>query len=413
MPLIRTVRGLRPVPDRAADVAAPPYDVLNTAEARERAVGRPWSFLHISKPEIDLPERMDPYAAEVYAKGAENLQKQVDEGILVRETEPCFYVYRLRMDDHIQTGLVFTGSVKAYDKNRIRKHEFTRPKKEDDRVRQITALNAQTGPVLLAYRSSTDVANIVNEAASAAPVYDLVADDGVGHTIWVLDDKDKIARLTILFEAMDALYIADGHHRSASASRVAHAHNEQEGTSAGNNSWDYFLCVAFPHNETQILDYNRVVRDLNGHTVQSLLDKLGEAFTVTASAEPAKPAKPGRFGMYLDGQWYVLSIDPDRVPDDDPVARLDISLLQANVISSLLGINDPRTDDRIDFVGGIRGLAELEKRVDSGEMAVAFALYPTTMEALMAVADINEVMPPKSTWFEPKLADGLLSHVLD
>ncbi|MDP6436715.1 MAG: DUF1015 family protein [Gammaproteobacteria bacterium] len=413
MSLIRPFRSLRPVPDRAADVVAPPYDVLNTAEARERARGRSWSFLHISKPEIDLPEGADPYSAEVYAKGAENLKKQIDEGILIREAEPCLYVYRLRMDNHIQTGLVFTGSVAAYDENRIRKHEFTRPMKEDDRVRQITALNAQTGPVLLAYRSSAEVEEIINETTTGTPVYDLVADDGVGHTIWVIDNKDRIDRLSTAFEAMDALYIADGHHRSASASRVAHARNKQEGTSTGNNSWDYFLCVAFPHDETQILDYNRVIHDLNQHTAQSLLDRLGEVFTVTASAVPAKPAKPGRFGMYLDSQWYALGIDPDRVPDDDPVGRLDISLLQANIIGPLLGIDDPRTDDRIDFVGGIRGLGELEKRVNSGEMAVAFALYPTSMEALMAVADINEVMPPKSTWFEPKLADGLLSHVLD
>ena len=413
MSLIKPFRALRPVPEHAADVAAPPYDVLNTAEARVRAAGRPWSFLHISKPEIDLPENTDPYAPEVYAKGAENLQAQIDAGILMRDAEPCYYVYRLRMGDHEQTGLVFTGSVADYDVNRIRKHEFTRPQKEDDRVRQITALNAQTGPVLLAYRSSAEVAHIVAAVTANAPVYDLVADDGVGHTLWIMDDPQQIDRITELFDAMDALYIADGHHRSASGSRVAHARNESEGTTEGDNSWDYFLCVAFPHDQTRILDYNRVIRDLNGLTADELLEKIAAAFTVTESDGPAKPAKPEQFGMYLDGRWYRLDIDPDRVPDDDPVARLDVSLLQDNLIAPLLGVNDPRTDDRIDFVGGIRGLGELERRVDSGEMQVAFALYPTSMEALMAVADVNEVMPPKSTWFEPKLADGLVSHVLD
>jgi uncharacterized protein (DUF1015 family) len=413
MSLIKPFRGLRPVPDRAADVAAPPYDVLNTAEARDRVVGRPWSFLHISKPEIDLPEDTDPYAPEVYAKGAENLQKQISEGILMRDAEPCYYVYRLRMGDHVQTGLVFTGSVADYDSNRIRKHEFTRPQKEDDRVRQITALNAQTGPVLLAYRNTAEVGTIIKQITAGEPLYDLVADDGVGHTLWRMDNPAQIEQLTNLFDAMDALYIADGHHRSASGSRVAHARNEQEGTAAGDNSWDHFLCVAFPHDETRILDYNRVLLDLNGHSGEQLLEKIAEAFQISESSGPAKPAKPGQFGMYLGGQWYTLEIDQDRIPTDDPVARLDISLLQNNLISPLLGVSDPRTDNRIDFVGGIRGLEELEKRVDSGEMQIAFALYPTSMEALMAVADVNEVMPPKSTWFEPKLADGLVSHVLD
>lgn len=413
MSLIKPFRGLRPVPKHAADVAAPPYDVLNTAEARVRAAGKPWSFLHISKPEIDLPEDTDPYAPVVYAKGAENLQQQIAAGILMRDAEPRYYVYRLRMGDHVQTGLVFVGSVADYDKNRIRKHEFTRPQKEDDRVRQITALNAQTGPVLLAYPSSADVGAIIRQVASGKPVYDLVADDGVGHTLWVMEDAAQISKLTALFDAMDALYIADGHHRSASGSRVAKAKNAQLGTKPGDNSWDYFLCVAFPHDETRIMDYNRVVRDLNGRTPEQLLEQIAARFRVQPVSGQAKPVHAGQFGMYLGGRWYQLEIDPQLIPANDPVARLDVSLLQDNLIAPLLGIDDPRTADRIDFVGGIRGLNELEKRVDSGEMQVAFALYPTSMEALMAVADANEVMPPKSTWFEPKLADGLVSHVLD
>jgi len=413
MTLIKPLRGLRPVPDKAADVAAPPYDVLNTAEARIRAAGKPYSFLHISKPEIDLAEGTDPYAPEVYAKGAENLQALINKGVLIRDEQPTYYVYRLTMGSHVQTGLVFAGSVADYDTNRIRKHEYTRPQKEDDRVRQITALNAETGPVLLAYRASDDVSKIISEVTDKTPDYDLVADDNVGHTLWVMRDQTQIDRLTELFDDMDALYIADGHHRSASASRVAAAKNNGAANHGNKNSWDHFLCVAFPHNETRILDYNRVVKDLNGHSKEGLLEKISAAFNVTECDTQAKPEHPAEFGMYLDGQWYLLEIDRDRIPEDDPVARLDVSLLQDNLIAPLLGVMDPRTDDRIDFVGGIRGLDELEKRVDSGEMKIAFALHPTSMEALMAVADANEVMPPKSTWFEPKLADGLVSHVLD
>ena len=403
--LVTPIRGLRPAPQRAEEVVAPPYDVLNTAEARVRADGRPNSFLHISKPEIDLPEGTDPYDPAVYSKGAENLQRLIEDGVLMREEKPCYYIYRLRWGEHVQTGLVFGSSVAAYDINRVRKHEFTRPVKEDDRVRQITALNAQTGPVLLTYRADDAVKAIIDEAAAGAPAYDLTADDGIGHTLWVLDDDAKIEQLNQIFDATDALYIADGHHRSASASRVAKENS--------NESAQYFLSVAFAHDEMKILDYNRVVRDLNGLSADELLANTAAAFDLEMSAEAVRPAKPTQFGMYVNGQWYRLDVHSERVPADDPVASLDVSLLHSNLIEPLLGISDPRRDDRIDFVGGMRGLGELEKRVDSGEMEVAFSLYPTTMEALMDVADANEVMPPKSTWFEPKLADGLVSHVLD
>jgi len=415
--LIKPFRGLRPIPERAADVAAPPYDVLNTAEARERANGRPLSFLHISKPEIDLPDTTDPYAPEVYAKGAENLARLIEDGTLIRDAKPCYYAYRLRMGEHVQTGLVCAGNVADYDTNRIRKHEYTRPKKEDDRVRQITALNAQTGPVLLTYRASDVVRKILDGVATGEPLYDLVADDGIGHTIWLIDEPRQIEQLTAEFDKMDALYIADGHHRSASASRVAAARNKEcnQATVAPDREADhnYFLCVAFPHDETQILDYNRVIKDLNGLNADKLLERIGASFTVTPSDAAVKPERPAQFGMYVDGCWYRLDIHPTLIPANDPVASLDVALLQENLLTPLLGIGDPRTDDRIDFIGGIRGLAELERRVDSGDMKIAFALYPTRMEALMAVADANEVMPPKSTWFEPKLADGLVSHLLD
>ena len=407
MPLIRPFAGLRPVPEHAADVVAPPYDVLNSAEARERASGRPWSFLHISKAEIDLPENTDPYDPAVYAKSAENLQKMLAEGILMREHKDCYYVYRLVMDGHAQTGLVAVASVADYDINRVRKHEYTRPAKEDDRVRQIEALNAQTGPVLLAYKSQPDMDAILEAATQSEPVVDVTADDGVRHTFWVIDDDETISSLTAGFDAMEAIYIADGHHRSASASRVAKTKGGD-----GNQNSDYFLSVIYPHKQMKILDYNRVITDLNGLSKEELLNEIEASFTVTAEDAAVSPAGPGEFGMYVDGQWYRLKISPALIPDD-PVASLDVSLLADHLIEPVLGISDPRTDVRIDFVGGIRGLGELERRVDNGEMAVAFSLYPTGMEALMAVADANEVMPPKSTWFEPKLADGLVSHVLD
>jgi uncharacterized protein (DUF1015 family) len=410
--LIKPFRGLRPAPGRAADVIAPPYDVLNSAEARARARGRPASFLHISKPEIDLPEGINPYDARVYAKGAENFRRMIDAGILIRDAEPRYCVYRLRMGDHVQTGIACTGSVAAYDINRIRKHEFTRPDKEDDRVRQITALNAQTGPVLLAYRRSSAVKEILARVASTAPLCDTTADDGIGHTLWLVADPATVATLTRHFDAMDALYIADGHHRSAAASRVAAARRQDNPHGTGEEPYEYFLCVAFPADEMKILDYNRVVKDLNGLAPETFMARVRERFATEEVQGQAKPGKPGEFGMRLDGRWYRLTIKPELVPAD-PVTSLDVSLLQANLLEPLLAIRDLRTDRRIDFVGGMRGLGELEKRVASGEMAVAFALYPTRMDALMAVADANQVMPPKSTWFEPKLADGLVSHLLD
>jgi len=403
MTLIRPFAALRPVSDHAADVIAPPYDVLSTDEARIRAIGRPWSFLHISKAEIDLPEGTDPYAAEVYAKAAHNLQRMIDDGVLVRDEAPGYYVYRLNMGDHRQVGLVAAASVAAYDSNRIRRHEFTRPDKEDDRVRQIEALNAQTGPVLLAYRSNAGIDTVLEQVTLEAPAADLIADDGIGHTLWVVRDATLIDTITRAFDAMPALYIADGHHRSAAASRVAARRGDADGV---------FLTVIFPHNQMQILDYNRVVRDLSGMSVEQFLARVSDVFTVTPCAAAVHPQRSGEFGMYLTGQWYRLVIKADAVPAE-PVGRLDVSLLADNLLTPVLGMSDPRRDTRIDFVGGIRGLGELERRVDSGEMAVAFALYPTRIEDLMAVADAGEVMPPKSTWFEPKLADGLVSLVLD
>jgi len=411
MNLIQPFAALRPASGRANDVVAPPYDVLSTAEARERANGRPWSFLHISKPEIDLPADTNPYAPEVYTKGAENLRNLIQAGVLVRDPVPCYYAYRIVMGKHSQTGLVAAASVADYDTNRIRKHEFTRPDKEDDRVRQIDALDAQTGPVLLAYPAAPDVDTILAAASAGTPDSDAEL-DGVRHTLWVIRDADIQARITTAFNAMHALYIADGHHRSASASRIAAARKAANPAHTGNEPYNFFLSVIFPAHEMAIMDYNRVMTDLNGLTPDAFLAKIGSAFSVEPAAAAVKPERPGVFGLYLAGKWYRLTVRADLVPAD-PVGRLDVSLLQNNLIAPILGITDPRRDKRIDFVGGIRGLAELEKRVNSGEMALAFALHPTRMEDLMAVADANEVMPPKSTWFEPKLADGLASHGLN
>ena len=405
MPLVKPFRALRPAPGRAAEVLAPPYDVLSSAEARARAHGKPWSFLHISKPEIDLDPAIDPYDKAVYAKAAENLAKMVAGGVLIRDAKPYYYVYRLTWRGHTQTGIAAAASLADYATNRIRKHELTTPVKEDDRVRQIEAVNAQTGPVMIGYPNAPEIDAILAKAAAGKPEVDVTADDSVRHEMWVISDDATIDKLTRAFDALPAIYIADGHHRSAAAARVAAARK-------GDGSHSYFLSVIFPEREMTILDYNRVLKDLNGRTPEQLLAELRKSFTVTASDQPVRPASAHEYGMYLAGRWYRLNARPDLVPSD-PIGRLPITVLSRNVIEPLLGIKDPRTDKRIDFIGGARGLEGLEKRVNSGEMAVAFALYPTQMADLMAVADAGLIMPPKSTWFEPKLADGMVNHVLD
>jgi uncharacterized protein (DUF1015 family) len=416
MPLVRPFAALRPQPRLAQQVAAPPYDVLNSEEARALAAGKPWSFLHISKPEIDLPADIDPYAPAVYAKAKENFERMLGEGVLTRDPAPYYYLYRLVMGDHAQTGLVAVASVTDYESNRIRKHEYTRPDKEDDRVRQIDALNAQTGPVFLTYRRTDDIDTMVRALTSGAPDIDVTSDAAptgqVRHSLWVVRDPASIAALSSAFNRLDYLYIADGHHRSAAAARVAGLRRGANLQHGGQESYNYFLAVIFPDNQMQILDYNRVIKDLNGLTANDFVRRLETVFEIVPSPEPVKPAQAHEFGMYLRGQWYRLRLPAARVPAD-PVRRLDVSLLADHVIAPILGITDPRRDKRIDFVGGIRGLRELARRVDSGEMAVAFSLFPTSLADLMAVADAGEVMPPKSTWFEPKLADGLASHVLD
>jgi uncharacterized protein (DUF1015 family) len=406
--LIKPFRALRPAPGRAADVLAPPYDVLSSAEARERAKGKPWSFLHVSKAEIDLDPETNPYGAAVYAKSAENFCRMIAADVLVRDAKPCYYAYRLTWRGRVETGFASVASIAAYAENCIRKHELTTPVKEDDRVRQIEAVNAQTGPVMLAYPDAPEIDALLTRASREKPGVDVTADDGVRHQLWVIDDEETILALTRAVDALPALYIADGHHRSAAALRVAEARGQQDG---------YFLSVLLPQEQMTILDYNRVLRDLNGLSREEVLRRIGERYLIESSDAPVRPSRAGELGMVLGGRWHRLRLRQEIVDEaarsGDPVARLPVTLLAKNIIEPILGVADQRRDKRIDFVGGGRGLGELERLVSSAEMAIGFALYPTEMRDLMAVADAGAIMPPKSTWFEPKLADGMVSHLLD
>ncbi|MEI7481588.1 MAG: DUF1015 domain-containing protein [Elusimicrobiota bacterium] len=414
LPLFNPIYGIRPAKGKAQDVIAPPYDVLDSKEARAMALGRPLSFLHVSKAEIDLPEGTDVYSEAVYKKAAENFRKMMDSGALIREEKPCFYVYRLKMGTHVQTGLVVGACVDDYDSNRIRKHEFTRPIKEDDRVNQIKFVKAQTGPGLIAYKQISEVDAVIKKKVNETPEFSVEGTGGVIHTLWVLDDEADIKTVVEAFEKQKAVYIADGHHRSAAASRIKKYMAETRGAAhTGTEPYNTYLAVAYPVSEMKIWDYNRVVKDLNGMTPEIFLAKLREKFSVTEISGQAKPAARREFGMYLDAKWYLMKpAVPTPSKTDDPVRALDVSVLSDLVLDKMLGIQDLRKSTRVDFVGGIRGLKELETRVNSGEMKAAFALYPTSLEELIAVADDNQVMPPKSTWFEPKLADGLISNPL-
>jgi uncharacterized protein (DUF1015 family) len=409
MATIRPFRALRPPKERAAAVAAVPYDVVNTAEARELAASNPLSFLHVSRPEIDLPDGTDVYSDVVYAKAAENFEKLKAEAPLFLEHTPSLYIYRLRMGEHAQTGIAACCSIDEYDSNIIRKHERTRKDKEDDRTRHILTLRAQTGPVFLTYRGRDTVNTIVDRGQKEKPLYDFEAPDAVTHTIWQLSDADR-DRLVEEFRAVPLLYIADGHHRAASASR-ARAELESHNAGTGDEEYNFFLTVLFPAEQLQILPYNRVVKDLNNMSAKVLLNRLSEKFDVSVASSPS-PGEKGEICMYLDGRWHSLKLPPGTTNPIDPISSLDVSLLQERVLDPIMGIIDVRTDRRIDFVGGIRGTDALEKMVNDGRAAVAFAMYPVSVDQLISIADANETMPPKSTWFEPKLRDGLLSHLI-
>ncbi|MET0392751.1 MAG: DUF1015 family protein [Chitinophagaceae bacterium] len=406
MALIQPFQALRPKPELAEQVASRPYDVLNSTEAREEAKGNSSSFLHVTKAEIDLPEDTDLHSQAVYEKAKENLDSFRKQDIVFTEEKPCYYIYRLVMNGRSQTGLVCVSSVDDYFSDVIKKHEFTRPEKEKDRIDHMKTIRAQTGNVFLAYNNVAEIDRIITDwKEKHAPVYDFTAADGIQHTVWAVDDDATVAGITRLFaDKVPATYIADGHHRAASAAKVSQALPDSQAAR-------FFLTTIFPASELAIMDYNRVVKDLNGMDRDGLLAALEQDFTIRPTAAPVKPAALHEFGMYLDNQWYVLT-SKENTYTDDPIGVLDVTILSNNVLDKLLGIKDQRTDKRIDFVGGIRGLEELEKRVNSGEMQIAFSLYPVTIQQLFDIADSGNVMPPKSTWFEPKLRDGLLTHLI-
>lgn len=408
MAQIAPFKALRPRPASAEAVASRPYDVLNTEEAKKEVEGKPESFLHITRSEIDLPSDVHVYSRLVYDKAKENLDSLISQGILVREDKPCYYIYRLIMGKRDQTGLVCVSSVADYNNDVIKKHEFTRPEKENDRINHIKVTRAQTGNVFLAYKNNEDLDAIISKwKQEHAPIYHFKADDKIEHMVWVVDDEKTIDDITTIFrDKISHTYIADGHHRAASAAKVLAALGNEATPESR-----YFLTTLFPSNQLSILDYNRVVKNLNGNSPEEFLSLLHDDFDVTLSAEPYAPAQLHEFGMYLKGQWYILTAKPGTWTED-PIGVLDVSILSNNVLDKHLGIRDQRTDKRIDFVGGIRGILELQKRVDSGEMAVAFSLYPVSIQQLFDIADSGNVMPPKSTWFEPKLRDGLLTHLI-
>ena len=415
MKLLKPFRGLRPKQDVAAQVASHPYDVLNRKEAGKLAEGNSLSFFHINKPEIDLPESVDLHDPLVYEKGAQNLRHFVDEGILLRDGDEKFYVYKQVMGLHEQVGLVAVASIEAYEQGFIKKHEFTRPEKEDDRVAHMDALGAQVGPVFLTYKSQPEIDSLINKVTDTDPEYDFEANDGTRHIFWVIDDVALTVDIEHAFKQVDNLYVADGHHRSAAASRVRNLYQKRNENHQGAESYNWFLVVVFPDDQMQILDYNRLVKDSNGLDKPALLQQISAHFEISecSNREQAKPDNANHFGLYFQGNWYQLVTRESSMENVDPVKSLDVSILQDKILEPVFGIIDQRRDSRIDFVGGIRGLAELEKRVDSGEWDLAIALYPTSILSLMAIADAGEVMPPKSTWFEPKLKSGLIVHVLD
>jgi len=410
MAKISPFKALRPAAELAPKVASRPYDVLNSKEAKTEAQGNPYSFLHITKSEIDLPENVDIHSAEVYDKAKQNLNAFIQRNVLFRESKPCYYIYELVMNGKSQTGLVCGSSVDDYENDTIKKHEFTRPEKEEDRINHIKTTGAQTGNVFLAYKNVVAIDSLLNQwKKDRNPVYNFTANDNIQHAIWVINDSSAISQISSLFEKeVPATYIADGHHRAASAAKVRTA----LGAKAGENA-NYFLTTLFPADQLYIMDYNRVVKDLNGLSIDEFLQKVGKDFEIEKAGEnEVKPSGLHQFGMYIGKEWYTLTAKEGTF-SDDPIGILDVTILQNSILDKILGIKDQRTDTRIDFIGGIRGLHELVKKVDSGEAAVAFSLYPVSIQQLFDIADSGNVMPPKSTWFEPKLRDGLLTHLID
>ncbi|MBE6746584.1 MAG: DUF1015 domain-containing protein [Ruminococcaceae bacterium] len=414
MAVFKSFNAVRPTSEMADKVAALPYDVMNSEEAREMVKGKPYSFIHVDKAEVDLDENINIYDEKVYLKARENLDKLVSDGVCIQDSVPCFYIYRQIMNGRSQTGLVGCASIDDYNNNIIKKHEFTRADKEADRINHVDYCDANTGPIFLAYRENKAVADIISDwQNNHEPVYDFVTEDGITNTIWVIDCPEINAKITEEFGKIDYLYIADGHHRCASAVKVGAKRRAENPDFDGTEEFNFFLSVAFPANELEIMDYNRVIKDLNGYSKDEFIVKTEEKFTVEEYKGEGqyKPEARHTFGMYLEGKWYKLTAKEGTFDENDPVDSLDVSILQNNLITPVFGIEDPRTDKRIDFVGGIRGLGELERRANS-DMVIAFSMYPTSLDELMSIADAGKVMPPKSTWFEPKLLSGLFIHKL-
>ncbi|MCD6116623.1 DUF1015 domain-containing protein [bacterium] len=413
MAIIKPFSGMRPVKEKIMEVASPPYDVLSSNEAREKVSDNPYSFLHVVKPEIDLDPSIDIYDDKVYEKGKENLLNLINNEVLKQDEKPCFYIYKLKMGGHTQIGLIAAASVDDYENDIIKKHEFTRIDKENDRMKHIDSLNAQTGPVFLTYREDKQINRLIEEAVKQDPVYNFTGDYSVEHTVYLVDNNDLINSIVKAFTKIDYLYVADGHHRSAAAARVRNERMQANPNHTGKEEYNYFLSVIFPDSQMKILDYNRVVKDIKDFSVDEFIKEIEKKFTVESRNSTYRPETLHTFGMYIEGKWYKLVAMEKSFDNSDPVSSLDVAILQENLLSPVLSIEYPRKDKRINFVGGIRGLDELERLVDSGKFKVAFALFPTGIDQLISVADSGNVMPPKSTWFEPKLASGVVIHMLD
>lgn len=409
MAVIRPFKGIRPIKELANKIAALPYDVMDSDEAREMVKGNPYSFLHVDKAEIDLPNDIDAYDERVYEKAKENLDKMIEKGYYIEDEKPKFYIYRQVMKGRSQVGLVGCASIDDYTNNIIKKHELTREDKEIDRINHVYKCEAHTGPIFLTYRANKNISNIINEWMKKEPVYDFKSEDGVSHTVWIIEDEGTVNKISELFKSVEYLYIADGHHRSASAVKVGHIKRAENEDYTGDEEFNYFLSISYPDSELEVLDYNRTVKDLNGLSKEEFLNKVSENFIVTKSNEQVKPKEKHTFGMYLEKQWYLLEARNGIFNPDDPVDQLDVSILQNNLLKPILGIDDPRKSKRIKFVGGIRGLKELERRADT-DMKVSFSMYATTTDDIMDIADSGRIMPPKSTWFEPKPRSGLFIH---
>ncbi len=411
MAIIKAFKALRPVQDLASKIAALPYDVMNSEEAREMVKGNQYSFLHVDRAEINLPKETNIYDKVVYEKARDVLDKMIEDGLYVQEEKPCMYIYRQTMKGKSQTGLVICTSIDDYINNKIKRHEHTRKDKELDRINHVDYCDANTGPIFLTYRNQDEISRIMDKWTQNRPLYDFISEDGNGHTVWIIDNDSDIERLTTLFERVDSLYIADGHHRAKSAVEVGLKRRKENPGYTGEEEFNYFLAIAYPDNQLEVLDYNRTVRDLNGLSEEEFLNAIEKDFKVKVSEKPIKPVRRHTFGMYMNNTWYELEAKDGTFNEEDPMDRLDVSILQNNLLSPILGVDDPTRSDRIEFIGGIRGIKELEKRANK-DMKVSFSMFATTTDDIMSIADSGMIMPPKSTWFEPKPRSGLFIHKL-